>query len=165
VWRNVSGSWIIQALPDGGAVSSRANAVNQTGTVIAGVRYIPLPSDPVQTYDEHVAWISDGAGGWTMKILGGFNIREGIAYGVADQIDGSTLVVGESWEDKGGQGSQLWAVAWKKPAGSTEFDPPVRLQPLSKGVPAAATDVNSKGQIVGSSYTGSSVFAVIWQFR
>ena len=162
VWTN-SGAWTPALLPDGGALESHAIAVNQAGTVVVGVRWVPLESNPSVRVDQHVAWISDGAGNWTLQVLGGLNVLEGEAVGVATQVDGSVVAVGESWEDKAGKGAQLWAVAWQKPAGATSFGAPIRLNPISKGQTAGASDVNSKGEIVGFSYARIGTVAVMWK--
>ena len=164
-WTNVSGSWTSHLLPDDGALSAQAKAVNETGSVIVGVRWVPLPSDPAQRYDEHVAWISDGAGGWNLQVLGGLNILEGEAADVSNQLDGSTVAVGSSWDDTTGPGGQLWAVAWRKPAGGAHFGAPLRLTPLAKGSTAMANAVNSKGEVVGRAYSRSAAFAVMWRLQ
>lgn len=164
-WTLVGGVWSPQTLPDDGAYSSLANGVNQNGTVIVGERRVSLTSDPSVTYPEQVAWISDGAGGWSLKLLGGFNIREGSAKAVATQGDGSIVAVGRAWEDLSGGGEQLWAVAWRLRAGATEFDAPTRLNPLVKGMTAAANDINSRGEIVGYSYTRTAMVAVKWTLQ
>lgn len=162
-WTKVGGAWTSYTLPDGGALSAEANGVNETGSIIVGVRWMPLAGDPSQSYDEHVAWISNGGGGWDLEILGGLNILEGEAAGVSNQLDGSTVAVGWSWDDTSGPGGQLWAVAWRKAAGSAHFGAPLRLSPLSKGSTATANAVNSKGEVVGRAYSRSSAFAVMWR--
>ena len=162
-WTNVAGTWTPQPLPDNGATSSQAYGVNESGSVIVGVRYLQLTSDPSQSYDEHVAWVANGTGGWNLEILGGLNIGEGTAADVSDQLDGSTVAVGRSWDDTSGPGGQLWAVAWRKPAGSSHFAAPVRLAPLSKGSTAFANAVNSKGEVVGKAFTRSGGAAVMWK--
>ena len=164
-WENIGGTWTLQLLPDDGAITARATGVNETGSVVVGVRWIPLESDPSQTYDEHVAWISDGAGGWNLEILDGLNIREGTATDVSTQVDGSTVAVGRSWDDTSGRGGQLWAVAWRLPAGATHFSAPVRLSPLSRGSTAVANAVNPKGEVVGMAYSRAGSFAVMWRLQ
>ena len=161
-WTN-AGAWTATTLPDGGAVESHATAVNQAGTVIVGERNVPAQGDPSLRVRQHVAWISDGAGNWTLQVLGGLNILEGTAYSVATLLDGSVVAVGDSWEDKAGKGAQLWAVAWRKPAGASTFGAPIRLNPISKGQTAGASDINSKGEIVGYSNARIGTVAVMWK--
>jgi hypothetical protein len=162
VWTN-TGMWTPTTLPDGGALDSHATAVNQAGTVVVGERNVPGQRDPSLRVKQHVAWISDGAGNWTLQVLGGLNILEGTAYSVATLLDGSVVAVGDSWEDKAGKGAQLWAVAWRKPVGASAFSAPIRLSPISKGQNAGASDVNSKGEIVGYSNGKLGAVAVMWK--
>jgi len=163
VLTNVGGNWSQQTLPAGGAIRGNAMGINATGSVIVGTRTLPVTADPSKSYEQHVAWIADGAGGWTLSVLGAIDVGEGRAYSVADQQDGSTIAVGYTWQDKSGPRAQRWAVAWRKPAGAAEFGAPVRLQPLSKGASASAQSVNSKGEIVGTAATATSTVAVMWK--
>jgi len=163
IFERSGGPFEARTLPDGGAISSRALGINEDGTVVVGARSIPLTLDPTGSYEEHVAWILDAAGGWTLKVLGGLNVGEGRAYSAEYQTDGRLLVVGYSWEDKNGPNEQLWAVAWRQTSGSWDFDAPIRLEPITKGASAIAYSVNSKGEIVGTAWTRKSTVAVMWK--
>ncbi|HEX9166886.1 MAG TPA: hypothetical protein VF862_13315, partial [Gemmatimonadales bacterium] len=133
---------------------------------IVGVRELPLARDPTVMYDEHVAWIAAGGGGWVLVPLKGTdpNLNEGAGFGVADRTsDGSTIVAGFSWENTSGPGGKQWAVVWRRARGATAFDPPVRLQPLSKTGDAMASGVNTRGEVVGIAWTGSGSLSVMWR--
>lgn len=149
-------------------LNSDANAINAAGTVIAGTRYVPLPSDPTTTFPEHVVWeVDPDTGRWRMSTLKGAdpNFDEGEASGIADQPDGSTVVVGYSWQNTSGAGGTQWAVAWTRAAGTTGFGSPKLLPPLSKKLGATAAGINSRGEVVGTSPSGTSLYAVMWKLR
>jgi hypothetical protein len=163
LWSRTSSGWTLVQLN----ADSDANAVNATATVIAGTRKLPLPGDPTRTYYEHVVWVDQGADGWQVATLKGAdpNFDEGEALGIADQPDGSTVVVGYSWQNTSGTGGTQWAVAWTRAAGATAFGSPKLLPPLSKKWGATASGVNSRGEVVGAGSTGSSSNAVMWKLR
>jgi hypothetical protein len=146
--------------------------INEEGTVLAGTHDVPLTSDPSRSYEQPVVWIWDGAD-WNLEVLVGAdpNFSEGQAYGIADQDDGSLVVVGYSWEDtpgkKGNLGGTMWAVAWRWAVGSTGFGSPIKLQPVNKGTwgLASAVDVNSHGTVLGHADSGLSQLAVIWTLK
>ena len=164
-WTLSAGTWSAEALPDDGALSSAALGINQDGSVLSGRIERPNSADPTKTHFEPVVWVSNGTGGWTLMHLGGLNIVEGSAVSVSTQTNGTVVAVGEAWEDLPGSNSQLWAVAWKLPVGASEFDAPTRLSPITRGVSAWATDINSHGEIVGSSYTKTTIVAVMWKLQ
>lgn len=164
VWVYASGGWAYQALDDGDAIESRASGVNDDGDVIVGIRVSEATVTPAPS-GEPVAWVSDGAGGWTRQNLAGLSgFSEGEALAVQRLVDGRVAVVGWLWEDLAGAGEQLWAVAWIRAAGSTQFGPPLKLSPLARGASAWARDINVRGEVAGiSDGKGLSRSAVKWQ--
>jgi uncharacterized membrane protein len=168
VWRLIGGSWVRQYLTSPGSGDlpdiSEANDISADGTVIAGTRWVPLARDPSIQVDQHVAWVANGSGGWDQVLLKGADpdFEEGEAYGVARPADGSTLVVGYSWENTSGPGGKQWAVVWRGDAGGT-FGPPIRLQPLSNAYGAVARDVNGRGEVAGFAGTGNGSQPVMWK--
>lgn len=147
------------------AFGSSAEAINGQGDVIAGYRVLPLQRDPTIQYEEHAVWRFDGAS-WKVEPLKGYNIAEGRAYDVAD-FNGRTVVVGFSWDDTKGRGGTQWPTYWTWDRNVAHpFAPPQRLSQLSERWGASATAVNSLGQIVGDSWTGSlavAFYPVMWQ--
>ena len=137
--------------------------INRAGTVIVGVRSLPLPSNPTTFYDEHVAWVKDGnaAGGWRLEPLPGTGVNEGRAYAVAT-VNGVVTVAGYSWENTSGPGGTMWAVVWRQQANG-HFDTPQRLQPLSTTWGAEARDINGHGEVVGTAWTATGASAVLWK--
>jgi uncharacterized membrane protein len=162
-WTLSAGTWSADALPDEGALSSVALGINQDGSVLSGKIERPNTADPSVTHFEPVVWISNVSGGWNIKHLGGLNIVEGSAVSVSTQTNGTVIAVGEAWEDLPGPNAQLWAVAWKLPLGASQFNAPIRLSPAAGGVPAWANDINSRGEVVGGSYTKTTQVAVMWK--
>jgi hypothetical protein len=160
-WRRSGTTWATLVLQPAGP--SEAMAVNASGTMIAGERFLSLPKDPTTTYDQHTVWIASG-GNWMAEKLTGAdpNFDEGQALGIADQTDGSTLAVGFSWQDTSGSGGTRWAVAWRRASGATAFGPPILLQPLSTTWGAIASGVNTRGAVVGTGNTGSGSLPVMW---
>jgi hypothetical protein len=146
---------------------SSASGINGLGTVVAGTRTLPLARDPSRSYDEHVVWVRNDSGGWDLVPLKGADpsFGEGDASGIADQSDGSTIVVGYSWQNTSGTGGTVWAVAWRRAAGAAAFDSPILLPPLNKKSGAVATDINSRGEVVGVSDVGMTRYAVMWKLR
>ena len=162
VWQRPAGEWIPRELPDDGASKSRVTGINAAGTAIVGTRTLPATSDPSVEYEQPVAWLPDGMGGWSMQLLPGFTFSEGVANSVETLTDGRLVAVGWVWEDQPGGTEQRWAVAWLRSSGGT-FGAPVKLAPLSKGAPGDAEDVNARGEIVGAGWTRSGTSAVMWR--
>jgi hypothetical protein len=160
-WRNSAGTWVSETLPDNGAVSSTVLGMNQDGSVLVGERRVPLTNGASGTYEQPVVWTNSG-GAWAMAVLPGINILEGSARRVATRTDGSVVITGYSWEDKAGAGQQQWAVVWIRAAGGTQFAGPTRLDPLAKGQPAEAMDVNAFGQVVGGGPGRAGWTALMW---
>lgn len=162
--------WNVQRLPEdlnGGTVAlgSDGHAINGNGDVIVGSRLLPLQRDPTIQYDEHAVWRKDGTI-WKIEPLKGYNIAEGIAYDVAD-YHGTTVVVGYSWDNTSGKGGTQWPTYWTWDRNAaTTFSPPNRLSQINEAWGGSATAVNSLGQIVGVSATGSlsaGEYPVMWK--
>jgi uncharacterized membrane protein len=161
-WRSNGAGWDRMDLQPAGP--GGAEAVTASGRVIVGARELPLANAPSGTYSEPTAWVASG-GTWLAQTLRGAdpNFDEGTVYGVADQADGSVVAAGFAWQNTSGPGGTPWALAWRLPAGATTFNLPAKLQPLSSIWGASAWAVNSRGQIVGTGYTGSGRYPVMWK--
>jgi len=164
VWMRDGTGWSGQTLTseDGSAL-----AVNRPGTVVVGYRSPARAGTPDGRADVHTAWSLEPGGHWRVETLKGIDpaFDEGQALGVSSQLDGSTLIVGLSWEVSSGPGGTLRAVAWRRAADAPGFGTPIRLAPLSPAYGAIAYGVNSRGEVVGMAGTGKGFVPVMWRLQ
>jgi uncharacterized membrane protein len=188
-WDRSSGTWKPKAIPSGGAIAvsnsgavvgsdgghariwteaasmvlpginTRANDINAAGTVVVGFRWQPCPA-PCGEYEVPMVWTLKN-GTWTAQELRALDGVDSEAKGVA-QVNGQAVIVGYGYTKSD---AIMRAVVWK-PDAQGKYGAPIRLAALNgrSSAWARADDINSSGQVVGTSAgNGLSRFAVLWK--
>ncbi len=188
-WDRLSGTWKPTAIPSGGAIAvsnsgavvgsdgghariwtgtesvvmpgidTRANDINASGTVVVGFRWQPCPA-PCGQYEVPMIWTLNN-GIWIAQELQALDGVDSEAVGVAE-VNGQTIIVGYGYTKKD---AIMRAVVWK-PDALGKYGTPIRLAGLDgrSTAWARADDINSSGQVVGTSAgKGLKVFAVLWK--
>lgn len=156
-WGGQARIWTESGLVTLPGTDTVAHEISASGTAIAGFRWQSCPA-PCGEYEVPMVWILK-SGVWIAQELQALDGVDSEALGV-EVVNGKAVIVGYGYTKKD---AIMRAVAWI-PDNVGNYGAPIRLAAIGgrSSAWARAEDVNSSGQVVGTSADRAQVTAVMW---